>query len=150
MLLQKFFDFDGSHAAGPGRGDGLAIAPVLDIPTGINATDARVYIIVRFEIAVGVGVELAVEYLRIGFVTDAEKQRAGREVPDFSGLQVSQLEPGDFLLGVIEDIFHDRVGEELDFLVALRALQHDFGGTKAVAAMNERDLGGEASEEQRF
>ncbi len=73
LLFQELLDLDGSHAAGSGSGDGLAIAPVLHIATGEHAVDAGVHIVVRLEIAVGVSVELAVEHLRVGFVADAEE-----------------------------------------------------------------------------
>src|ERR1700723_3263019 len=80
VAFEEFLDFDGSHAAGSGGGDGLAIAPVLHIATREYAPDAGPDVVVRLEIAVGVGVELAGEHLRVGIVPDAEKQRAGREV----------------------------------------------------------------------
>src|SRR2546427_4781185 len=40
LLFQKPFRFQCSHAAGPGRGDGLAIAAVLDIPANVHARPA--------------------------------------------------------------------------------------------------------------
>ncbi len=56
----------------------------------------------------------------------------------------AQLEAGDFLLGVIVDIFDDSVGEELDFRILFSALQHDLGSAEAVAAVNDRDLGAQS------
>jgi hypothetical protein len=55
------------------------------------------HVVVRLEVAVGVGVELAGKHFRVGLVADAEKQRAGGKVPDFAGLYVAQLEAGHFL-----------------------------------------------------
>src|ERR1700692_402669 len=150
VLFQKLFDFDRGHAAATGGRDGLAVAPVLHIAAGVNAVDAGVYIVVRFEIAVRVGVELVREHLRVGFVTDAEEERAGGEVPNFAGLYIAQLQSGDFMLRGIVDIFDDRVGKEVNLAVALSAIQHNFGGAKVLAAVNQRHLGGEASEESSF
>lgn len=148
--FQKLLDLEGSHAAAAGSGDGLAIAAVLYIATGIDAVNAGVYIVVGFEVAVGIGVELAGEHLGVGLVSDSEEERAGGKVPNFSGLHVSQLECGDFMFRRIMDIFDDGVGEEMNLVVLLSAIQHDFGGAKAFATMNERDLGGETSEECGF
>ena len=60
------------------------------------------------------------------------------------------LRPVTSCFVVIVDIFDDRVGEELDLRVLLGPFQHDLGSAKAAAAMNKRDLGGEASEERGF
>src|SRR5258706_9424825 len=150
VLFQEFLDLNGSHAACTSGGDGLAVSPVLHIAAGINAVDACVHIFVRLEISVFIGVELALEHLRVRIVTDAEKQRAGGEVPDFAGLQVVELERRHFMPGVIVDIFDDSVGQEMDFFIVPGAVQHDFGSAKTVAPVNEGDLGGEASEERGF
>src|SRR5258706_652383 len=150
VLFQEFLDLNSSHAARTSGGNGLAVAAVLHVTTGINAMDACVHIFVRLEISVFIGVELALEHLRVRDMADPEKQRAGSEVPDFVGLQVAQLEAGDFVLGVIVDIFHDSVGKELELFIALGAVQHDFRSAKAVAAVNERDPGGKAGGERGF
>ena len=73
VLLEELFGLDGGHAAASGCGDGLAIAPVLHIATSINTVHAGVYVIVRFEIAVGVGVKLIAEHFRVWIVSDPEK-----------------------------------------------------------------------------
>src|SRR5271170_3888835 len=150
VLFEKLLGLNGRHAASSSSGNGLTITAVLHIATGEYSMDAGQHIVVCLEIAVGVGFKLAVKHLCVGLVPDTEEERAGWEVPDFAGLYVSQLEAGDFLLGVIVDIFDHRVGEEVDLFVVLGAVQHDFGSTKAVAAVNERDLGGKTSEEQSF
>ena len=97
VIFQKFLGFDGGHAAGSGGSDGLAIAAVLHIAAGVDAVNFREDVVVSFEITVGVSVELPGEHLGIGLVADAEEQRAGREIPDFAGLYVAQLQAGDFL-----------------------------------------------------
>ena len=40
--------------------------------------------------------------------------------------------------------------QKLNLGIMLRALQHDFRSAEAIAAMNDRHLGSEASEEDRF
>ena len=49
-----------------------------------------------------------------------------------------------------EDLFDDGVVEELDLRVSDGALQHDARGAEVFAAVDDRDLGGEAGEEERF
>jgi len=90
VFFEEFLYFESGHASATRRGDGLAIAAILHIAAGINAMDASVHVVVRFEIPVGVSIELSGKYLRVGLVTDAEKQSAGGEVPDFPGLHVAQ------------------------------------------------------------
>ncbi len=43
------------------RGDGLAITAVLHIATGVDAVDAGEHVVVRLEVAVRVGIELAMQ-----------------------------------------------------------------------------------------
>ena len=70
--------------------------------------------------------------------------------PGFVGFHIAQLERGDFLFGRIEHIFDHGAGKKFNFLVLLRPVEHDFGSAKLIAAMNQRHLGGEAGEEDRF
>ena len=80
--------------------------------------DASVYVVVGFEIAVGVSFELLVKHFRVGLMADAEEESAGREVPDFAGLYIAQLKTRDFIFGVVIDIFYHCVGSpgtELEF-----------------------------------
>ncbi len=86
----------------------------------------------------------------IGNVANAEKHGAGGEIPVFAGIDVAQLERSDFLLGGIKDILDDGIEQEVNFLIVLGAVQHDFRGAELVAAMDERDFRGEAGEECSF
>ena len=83
-FLQKFLDLDGGHAACSGGGNGLPITTVGNVSAGVNAGNRGKHIIARFEIAVRVGFKLAVKHCRIGYVADAQKQRAGRKVADLA------------------------------------------------------------------
>ena len=112
--------------------------------------DAREDVIVSLQIAVGIGIELPLKHLRVGLVTDAEEQGAGRKVPYFACLQVAQLQSGHFVLVDVVNIVHHGVEQELDLLMLLRALQHDFGSAKSIAPMNHCHLACKASEEQRL
>ena len=63
---------------------------------------------------------------------------------------MAQLEPGHFFLGNVINVFDSSVGHELDLVVFLGALQHDLRSTEFIAAMNYRNLGREAGQEERL
>src|SRR5690242_16491255 len=71
MRLQEFFRVHGGHAAGASGGDGLTIMMILNIACGKNTSDVGLASVMCDEIAVGVQVELAVKYFRVGLVADA-------------------------------------------------------------------------------
>src|ERR1700676_686893 len=98
LLFQEFLHFDGGHATGARRRDGLAIAAILHVAARVNPMHARENIVVSLKIAVGISVELAGEHLRIRLVADAEKQRARGKIPDPIRLHIAQLKPGHFIM----------------------------------------------------
>src|SRR5215472_8956222 len=113
MLFQELLNLESGHAAGAGGGDSLAVAAVLDV-----AGDAGENTVLGFQIAVLIGVELALEDLGVGDVSDAEEHGAGRHLPAFPSFYVAQAKPGDFFLGDVEDVIDHGVGEEFDFGIA--------------------------------
>src|SRR5579864_426150 len=150
LILEKLLDFQRRHAAAASCGDRLPITPVLHIPAGIHAGDFGEDVVGGFKIAVLVGVELAFKNLGVGDVADAKKHGAGREIPGLAISGVAQLESGNFLLTDIVYVFDNCVGEELDLVVLLGALQHDFRSAELIASVDQGDFGGEASEKKRF
>src|SRR5579863_3026066 len=105
---------------------------------------------VSFEITIIVHVELPGENLRVGFVSDAEEEGAGGEIVDFAGFHVFQFQPCNFMLGWVINVFYDGIGEELNLVIFLSPIEHDLGSSEIIPAVNQRDLGGEAGEEERF
>src|SRR5450755_85908 len=73
VLFQKFLDFQRGHATGAGRSDGLTLAAVLHVAASVDALHAGEDVVVSFEIAVRVGVELAGKHLCVGLVADSEE-----------------------------------------------------------------------------
>src|SRR5208283_3728460 len=128
VLFQKFLDLDSGHTTTSSGGNSLTITAVLHITAGEDSVDGSHHVVVRFEIAVRVGLELASEHLRVGFMANAEEHRARWEVRNYAGFQIFQLKGGDFVFAGIRNIFDHRVGEELNLGVVLGSLQHDFGG----------------------
>ena len=78
------------------------------------------------------------------------------KTPDTSislGSLVSTLQDAHFFHGLLVHVvdFLDHVRrEKLNFLVGVRAIQHDLGGAKFVAAMQQRDFARKSREERGF
>src|SRR5207245_70045 len=134
----------------PSGGNGLTIAAVLHVATGIHAGDAGQNVVPGHEVSVLIHIKLAFEHSGVGNMANAQEHGAGGEIPHFIGFQIAQLQGSDFHLGGIIDIFHNGVGEEMNFVVVLSAVEHDLGSAELFAAMNQRHFGGEASEEDGF
>src|ERR1700733_6300993 len=66
----------------------------------------------------------------------------------FGGGFVAEAQALDVLVFYAEDLFDGGVGEELDVGMGHGALEHDLGRAKFFAAIDERDFGGEAGEEE--
>ena len=80
MFFEVLLDFEGGHAAGARGGDGLAVAAVLDVAAGEDAGNPGEDVVVGFDVAVLIEIELAGEHAGIGDVADAEKHAADAEV----------------------------------------------------------------------
>src|SRR5580704_10261224 len=65
VLFQESLGFNRCHASGTGGGDRLTIAAVLHISASVDTVHTRQHIIMGFEIAVRVGLELAFKHLRV-------------------------------------------------------------------------------------
>ena len=73
MLLEEMLSIESGHAAGASRGDGLAVARVLDIAAGVDAGDTGGDA-GSGNVAVGMELELAGEEFGIGLVADGDKE----------------------------------------------------------------------------
>ena len=148
LLFQELLHFDGRHATGPSRSNRLPVSPILHVAACEDTVHFRQDMAVGFKVAVGVHVELPGKHLRVRFVPDPEKQRAGGEIKNFIGLQILELQSRYFLLVRVVYIFHDCVEQEVDLLVFLRTLQHDLRSTETVAPMNDGNFRREARQEK--
>jgi len=83
-------------------------------------------------------------------VADAEEHEADGQGPMLAGLLVEELEAFEVLVFYAEAFLDEGVVEELDLGVGDGALEHDAGGSEVFGAIDDRDLGGEAGEEDRF
>src|SRR6266705_5903437 len=61
-----------------------------------------------------------------------------------------QLEAGDFFFPDVINIFHHCVRDESDFGMIAGPLEHDLGGPKLIASMDDADFRGEAGKEESF
>src|SRR5436305_14436358 len=91
LFFQEFLRFHGRHAAGAGSGDRLTVTAVLHVAASIDPGHSGENVIAGNEIAVFIGVELAVEHLGIGNMPDAEEHGAGGKIPEGAVRHVSDL-----------------------------------------------------------
>ena len=153
MLLEVFFDFEGGHATGAGRGDGLAVLAILDVAAGVDAgkdlaVEGAVDIVLGEDIAVFVEIHEAGEGAGVGDVADAEEHEGDGQGGLLAGDAVLEAEAFDILLFDPENLFDEGIGAELDLFVGLGAFEHDGAGAELFGAVDERDLAGEAGEEE--
>lgn len=155
MLFQIFFDFEGGHAAGAGGGDGLAVAAVLDVSAGEDSGDDLAFesgedVVLRQDVAVGVEVQHSLEGGGVGNVADAEEHGGnGKDMLDAGG-GVFEAQALDVFFFDTEHLFDCGAGEEVDVGVRHGAVEHDLRGAESFGAIDDCDLGGEASEEEGF
>src|SRR5438094_7041765 len=88
LFFQEFFGFHGGHAARAGGGDRLAIAAVLNVAAGINAGHPGADVIAGDEIAVLIGLKLAVEHPGIGNMANAQEHGTSRKLPEVTILHI--------------------------------------------------------------
>jgi len=155
VFFEILFYFEGGHAAGACGGDGLAVAAVLDVSAGEDAGDDLSVqrgedVVLCEDVAVGVEVHHALEGPGVGDVADAEEHgRDGKDVL-VAGGDVFEAQALDVFFFDAEHLFDGGAGEEFDVGMGDGALEHDLRGAESLAAVDERDLGGEAGEEERF
>jgi hypothetical protein len=152
VLFEVFFYFEGSHAAGAGGGDGLAVAAVLDVSAGEDAGDGFAVeggedVVAGEDVAVVVEVHHALEGFGVGGVADAEEHEADGEDVLFAGDEAFEAQAFDVLFLDAEDLFDGGAGEEFDFGVGHGAVEHDLRGAEPFGAVDDGDLGGETCEE---
>src|SRR5206468_7316215 len=85
-----------------------------------------------------------------GNMTDTEEHGAGRKIPLLPALEIAKTKRVNFLLGSVQNIFHDGIGEEVNFIVFLCSLQHDLGGAEFGPAVNHCDFISKTGEKRRF
>jgi len=116
----------------------------------LNASLGDEDIVLGLDVAVVVEVDLALEHGGVGIVADTEEHEADRQGPALASVAIHQLEALEVFFFDAKNFFHDGVVDELDLRVRDGALQHDAAGPEVFAAIDDRDLGGEAREEKGF
>src|ERR1700730_13706809 len=114
FVFQISLHFVRRHAARPSGSDSLPVTPVLHVAAREYPRHFREYILMRDQVAVRVGFELAFEYLRVRDVSNSKKHCAGWEIPALAALQIAQTQTGDFFLADIKTVVHHGTGEKVD------------------------------------
>ena len=147
VLFEEFFGVECGHAAGAGGGDGLAVAMVLYVTGDKDAGDGSLAAIFGDKVAVGVGFDFAAEGGGVGIVADGDEDAVELDFADGAGFSVADADAVDGAVAVAEDFLDDGRGDEFNFLVGARAVNHDSAGAKIIAAVDQVDFAGVAAEE---
>ena len=83
LRLEPALGVDGGLAAVAGRGDGLAVAVIVDIARDEDALDRCPRVIARDEIPLGVAFQLAGEDLCVGTMADRHEEATGLDLGDW-------------------------------------------------------------------
>src|ERR1019366_2469369 len=114
FVFQILLHFQSGHAAGTCGSDGLTVAAVLHVAAREYARHSREDVLLRNQVAIRIGFELAFEDLGVRDVANTKKHCARREFPAFAALQIAQTQGGDFLFAYVENVIHDGIGEKRD------------------------------------
>src|ERR687898_1826222 len=148
---QEALGVERAHAAGPGRGDGLAVCVILDVADREHAGDVRLRRArLRDQITGVVVLELVQEQRRVRVVADRDEQSVGREVAHLSRLDVLEPHAAELAFLDAEHVDDDIGREELDLLVGTGAVGHDLRRAELAAAVDDRHLRREARQEERL
>src|SRR5207249_4893961 len=113
--LEKSFHFHSGHATRAGSRNGLAVCAVLHVAGMEHTGDVSARAALGENIAFGVGLDLAFENLGIRDVADGEEKAVDVLIPNLVGYYVSQAHTGNGVQRDVVNLFHHRVGHELDF-----------------------------------
>src|SRR5262245_8837261 len=117
LLRQPPLRIEGGLAAGPRRGDGLAVVAVRDVPRREDPPDARVGALrLRPEdVALVVELELPLQKVGVRGVTDRQEDAADTELLEAAVDGALEPGPGDEL--VAEDLVEDPIPLHRDFWI---------------------------------
>src|SRR6476646_2421773 len=139
VLFQELFRVEGGHTTGARGSDGLAVAMVLDFTNDINAWNGGQAAMLGEEIAIAVHLQLALEDGGVRIVADGDENAVDCKFAEFFGLQVAHA--GAFHVAFESENLLDRKRRnKFHFLIGLGAINHDFGGAKFVATVDEVHL----------
>src|SRR5262249_1173887 len=96
--FEKALGFHGRHAAGAGGGDGLSINAILHVTRVKDAGDAGSRATLRDNVAVLIGLGLALEYCRVWYVPIGHKEPTHVLPPHSPRLEVAQTHVCDDVL----------------------------------------------------
>ena len=138
VLFQELFGVHGGHAAGTCRGDGLAVAMILNVASNKNARNLRQAAVLGDELAVRIHLELTFEHRRIGIVPDGDEDSIDGNFCSFPGPRIAHSQ-GFHQPFRGKNLFHDGRRNELDFFIGPGAVNHDLGRAKLTPPVDQID-----------
>ena len=108
--------------------------------------DAGLHLHIRLDVTARIHLQLSCEELRVGRVADEDENAVRLEDGLLAGLGI--LQPHGLHLACAEDLSHNRIPDETDLRMILRALLQDRACAQFVAAVDNCDGCGIAREEE--
>src|SRR3984893_9385903 len=146
MVVEELLGIHGSHATGAGRSNGLAVAVVLHITGNKNTGDGSLAAVGGEQVSAGISGKFAGKGSGVGVVPDGNEDAMNRNVELFAGVGIADANAFHTRL-IGQNFFYHRRRHKLYFFIAARAVNHDFGGAKFVAPVNQIHARGIAREE---
>src|SRR5690242_15654336 len=145
--LEPALGVDGGHAAGAGRGHGLAVRRVRDVARREHAGHARARAAGFYgQVAARVHRQLPGEERRVRLMADRDEHAGRRVLADLAGLQVLEADAAHLVLLDAQHLDQLAVPDEADARILERALLHDLRSAQRVATVHDDDFVAEARE----
>ena len=123
---------------------------ILHVAAREHTGDAGLRAVVRDDVAGGVHVDLAAEYLRVRGVTDRDKYTRHTQLPHLAGDVVSQHDASHLALLEVSDGLDLAVPRPHNLGVGQGFVPHDLRRAQRGAPMDDGHFTGELGEKQRF
>ena len=105
----------------------------------------------HFHIAAVVHLQLVFDQLGCRRVADGDEETFTRDLSHFAGFHMARPDPFNPTgIAAADDLVDGVIPENLNLRVFEQTLLHDLLSPQAVAAVDQRDLGGEFGQEQRL
>src|SRR5436305_895837 len=150
FVAQVALGVERAHAAGASGGDGLAVGVVDDVADGEDALEVGAGGAgLGDDVAVLVGLDLALDDLRFRHVADRDEGVVGLDLLLLAGVDVAEADLLEFAALTGEELERLQRVAELDVVLFLRSLEHDLRGPELVAPGDDVQLAGELGDEDR-
>ena len=150
LALQKSFGVNRSHAARACGGYGLPVNDILHVAGGEYAFHARLRSAMRDDVTSFVQFNLSGKGFRIRIVSNRHKGAVHRNRSLSGAIRFAHHDSFHSALARVEHFFNDVGGQEFNFRIRARAIDHDLRRAEIVAPVDQRHLACKARQKIRL